>query len=615
MSPLRLALFISVIAVSARWVPGQQSPNTAPVSTQSPATPSDDSDRPVPTLHVTSRLVVLDVVVTDASGNPVHGLKSSDFTLLEDGIPQPLASLTEHDATHLAEPASPLPLNTFAVQHPPTEEEAKTVIVLADPTRWPTNSSVPEFPSGTAVNTGYVRNDIAAFLTTAPSTQPVAIVRIDWQGMHLVQGLTTDRNVLTEAIASKRMEPPLGFVVSFTHGRGNASQQLVRYVNSIPGHVNLVWITYGGSMPGNPIHDFPDLASVVHDLNGPSQALHLSRVAPYPIPLNQQGLGAGLAQMATAAGGHLYLTGIRQALSEIAAIGAEYYTLSYVPTNSDWNGAFRKIKVNIAGFPQPPPPEPLSSEWSEFLGWTERQKSKLIYRPGYFARTASSPAEEAVHAVQSSRRPRDPHRKLPSYSPKGDAAGYNAETPTAIQRAMQFGSLPLDRIEFTLNATASADTVKLKPNASLSGKDTLIPPFSQDAYRNVRISYRMDPHSLTFAQDSLGGYYDSLQFIAVVYRDDGTPANSIHEEEQIQIPAGGLARALNTTITFDQTIAVPVDGNPIPGNFFLRVGVAERPSGHIGTLEVPTEWIKLPYKQTAGNSAAADRASSNSPQR
>jgi VWFA-related protein len=559
-----------------------------------------DSPQPITTLHVTSRLVVLDVVVTDANGNPAHGLKPSDFTLTEDGVPQKLASFTEHVAADFAGSTSPLPPNTFTVRHPPTEDQAKTIIVLADPTSWPVNARMPEFPSGTAVNTGYVRNDITAFLKTAPSTQPVSIVRLDWQGMHLVQGLTTNRDVLTEAIASKRMEPPLGFVVRFPRASGSASQQLVRYVNSIPGRVNLVWITYGGGLPGRPVDDFPDLAGVVHDLNGSSEALHLSRVAVYPIPLVQFGLGpdSALAQMAKAAGGHLYLTGIRQALAEIAATGADYYTISYVPTNPNWTGAFRKIKVSIAGFPEPPPPTTWSRVWSVALGWTENNPSKLIYRSGYFARIKPRPDEAAIRVVQDSSRPPNPRHTLLSYSPKGDPTGDGAETSTAIQGAMQFGSLPLDRVDFTVTAAPSADTIKLKSGTALPEGNFLTLPFREVAYRNVHIQYRIDPHSLTFAQDSSNGYYDSLQFIAVVYRDDGVPANSIQSSEQIQVSAGGLAAAVNTGITYDQTVAVPLDANPIPGNFFLHVVVAERPSGHIGTLEVPTEWIKLPTAQT-----------------
>jgi hypothetical protein len=97
---------------------------------QSPPAPTQD---PIPTLHVTTRIVALDVVVNDANGHPSTGLKPSDFTLTEDGVTQTLDSVTEHDATKPPSPADPnsaLPPNTFAVQSPANGNGAVTVIIL-----------------------------------------------------------------------------------------------------------------------------------------------------------------------------------------------------------------------------------------------------------------------------------------------------------------------------------------------------------------------------------------------------------------------------------------------------------------------------------------------------
>ncbi len=52
-----------------------------------------------PTLRSHSRLVMLDVVVTDRAGNPVTGLHKDDFTVLEDGQPQRIANF-ETPASH-----------------------------------------------------------------------------------------------------------------------------------------------------------------------------------------------------------------------------------------------------------------------------------------------------------------------------------------------------------------------------------------------------------------------------------------------------------------------------------------------------------------------------------
>ncbi len=44
------------------------------------------SPKATETFATTSRNVLLDVVVTDNTGKPIHGLKAHDFTILENGV-------------------------------------------------------------------------------------------------------------------------------------------------------------------------------------------------------------------------------------------------------------------------------------------------------------------------------------------------------------------------------------------------------------------------------------------------------------------------------------------------------------------------------------------------
>ncbi|MBV9295205.1 MAG: hypothetical protein JO145_06490, partial [Acidobacteriaceae bacterium] len=46
----------------------------------------------IPLIRSTSRLVLLDVIVTDKTGRPLRQLKKDDFTVLENGIPQTITS-------------------------------------------------------------------------------------------------------------------------------------------------------------------------------------------------------------------------------------------------------------------------------------------------------------------------------------------------------------------------------------------------------------------------------------------------------------------------------------------------------------------------------------------
>ena len=73
----------------------------------------------MPTLRVNAREVEVDINVTDAKGNFVHGLALGNFTVLEDGRQMFPRSSREHRSDQQqAGPVSvanpPLPHNTFA---------------------------------------------------------------------------------------------------------------------------------------------------------------------------------------------------------------------------------------------------------------------------------------------------------------------------------------------------------------------------------------------------------------------------------------------------------------------------------------------------------------------
>jgi hypothetical protein len=53
--------------------------------------------RDVPTFTSNVDLVTVDAIVQDAKGRPVRGLTADDFTLLEDGKPQTIASFEAID--------------------------------------------------------------------------------------------------------------------------------------------------------------------------------------------------------------------------------------------------------------------------------------------------------------------------------------------------------------------------------------------------------------------------------------------------------------------------------------------------------------------------------------
>src|SRR5580698_9773442 len=68
------------------------------------------SQTSTPSLQARTQLVIVDVVVTDNKQNPVHNLTASDFTVLENNVPEHIKSFEEHSTANAAKPEPPLVL-------------------------------------------------------------------------------------------------------------------------------------------------------------------------------------------------------------------------------------------------------------------------------------------------------------------------------------------------------------------------------------------------------------------------------------------------------------------------------------------------------------------------
>jgi len=76
------------------------------------------------TFHANSRVVLTDVTVTNKRGNPVHGLKATDFRIFDNKEPQEMASFEEHGKgdTVLTSAPGVSPPGVFSnayLEHPP----------------------------------------------------------------------------------------------------------------------------------------------------------------------------------------------------------------------------------------------------------------------------------------------------------------------------------------------------------------------------------------------------------------------------------------------------------------------------------------------------------------
>lgn len=570
--PSRRPAFVVLLTLAALPLTAQQpAASPAPVQSQAPA-----SSAPVLTLRTTLRQVVLDVVVNDKNGHAVKGLKASDFQLTEDGAPQTLVNFGEQIASASPSPAPEptLPPNTFINHAPITGNGAITVIL---------------FDELSFVDTAYVRYEVSNFIKTLTPGMPICVFKLDWKGLHLVQDFTTDPRTLREAVNSKRNDatvfhPPGMWQPNLL---GDAMNQLARYLSGFSGRKNLIWFTDG--LPpelgvGRPGGLFPDVTSFFDDPSGAVDVLTLSRTALYPIDARGLVVNAkrgfeilsedgALAQAADSTGGHAFYStnGFKQAVAEVVADGSNYYTLAYNPTNTNWNGEYRKIKLKL-----------VNNAWPD--GSTQSAPTSIAwpfsmeYRQGYYARPD--------RPIGPARQTQAASRKMISYSPKGDPNPAAHAAPMHL--AMGFGAVAPFQILFQAQVTPAPATQKIKHGQERPKGNFLEDNWQHSPYRNFQIHYSINAHDLQLDQNSAESYTDTLELIAVVYNDDGAIVNSLVSTIPMVLRTDEYLKAINNGMGALQTIAIPSHGD-----YFLRLGVHDLNSGHIGALEIPAESIKL----------------------
>lgn len=306
------------------------------------------------TLRSTTRGVVLDVVVTDKAGQPVHDLTKSDFTIYEDDTPQEIASF-ETAGVHL---------------HPLSEaEQSQTVLILDE-----MNTRFEDL--------AFARYAVAKLLqrNSGKLDMPMALMALTNSGMVPLHGYTRDGNEILRALDSHRAEIPWRLRMGFAGERERLATSIgaIREIAfsraDYHARKNIVWIS-----PGFPILTSADLSTddreVLFDaLRNLSDELLRTRITMYTADprgvtvgelaaradvssyLRRPTAGAtalvadlALERLALETGGKALhgRNDLDGEIQESMVDGATYFTLSYYPSNRNWDGAFRKIRVEV----------------------------------------------------------------------------------------------------------------------------------------------------------------------------------------------------------------------------------------------------------------------------
>ena len=286
---------------------------------QQAGTPIGENDSGI-SLRVTTRLVVVDTVVTDKQGHPVNDLKADEVAVLEDGKPQKLGLFSRvPDAAENSRPAAdPLPPNVFSNRpeyHHPT---GPPVLLLLDVL----NSQL--------LDQARVRQRALRYLAEqAKAKRRIAILALI-NDLVVLQDFSSDPEVLAaaieklspqKAVAATRGEPftitpqmAAGLTANMLNSLKRLNQEqavnsvddrvritlsslnaIARAMIGYPGRKNLVWVSAGFPVSLVLEGRHSDLSrSYSKDVLETATLLSEAQVAVYPV--DSRGLPGGLRQ-------------------------------------------------------------------------------------------------------------------------------------------------------------------------------------------------------------------------------------------------------------------------------------------------------------------------------
>jgi VWFA-related protein len=528
------------------------------------ASPAQGAGQPQYTIRARVPLTIVDVVVTDAKGKPVHDLKQSDFTVLEDGKPMKPASFDEHRTDETA-PATTtlveqkLPPNTFTNVTPTPPTASPINILLIDSLDTPIASQT------------IVQQRMIGFVDKLAPGSRLSVMSLSEMGrLSILQGFTSDHELLKAAIHSKKITglvPPIEDSWQDPMGTNSVDQdeecnrgamrgqytlsamhQIDRYLSGMPGRKNLIW--FSGAFP---LRMYDSMHSVCYDftqdLKNADDQLSRAHVVLYPVDPRALDLlakfGATSRPAMQQAEEHLTMEAVAEetggkalynnndlaALSADAiASGSNFYTLTYTPVNQTLDTRFRTITVKV-----------------------DQPGLNLVYRTGYYA-----------------------------VEPDTDSRGKKIEKVSAMQAAMMRGALDATQVLFHVTVAQAPGTEATLPADNQPDAKQMKPP-----YRHYTISYSIDVHGIDFATSPDGNYRGSFEYGVRVYNADGDEiVNSVSTTVSPILPPTVYRSMLRTGANASQQIDVPATGD-----YFLRIAVHDLTSDRVGAIEVPTASI------------------------
>ncbi len=532
-------------------------------------------------IHVTSRIVYVDVVVRDSYGRIVRGLTEKDFRVLEDGKPQKIDYFRDH--THDVPPASVEAGNqdsslSFSNVAPGGEQGNSVNIILFD------------FFNTAPQDQLYARKQMIRFLENLPPGRQTALFVLGTR-LRMLQSFTGSTDRLLAAAKAMKLESStvetqgqqqqdiaLGQAFAAAVGRSasginpvsdgfnfqggedaqraaditqTALAQIGAAVSGYPGRKNLFWLADNFPLYGGPTLEINDLSQAIAgnsmntaDMADANRAVASAQIAIYPISLAGLELGGiGPESNIDPQNGREFARQFsqRNAMHEMLNNMADTTGgRAYYGTN-DFAGALARGFEDGSNY-YTLAYRPENENWNgHFRKITLKldQHVSLAYRRGYYA----VPDQPAV-AVN-----------------------------------------PADRLNAALQPGTPDSTMLL-----LKSK-VLLPDVQHPA---VRIDSTIDPANVDFSTDSRGRRHAHLlvTLIAIPENESGGKAKADKQLANLPQTSGhyivdldpeAFRKLFTSGMPMHQELALP------PGSYRLRLGVIDLANQHTGTLDMPVE--------------------------
>jgi len=319
-------------------------------------------------LRVATRLVVLDVVVTDKKGNPVLDLNKDDFVVEEDDDPQTIRTMERPSAHKLPEGN----LVHSSADLGKIGESPVNILVLDElNTRFEDNA--------------YSRYSLVKFLKAQPDVMPPTTLLVaNDKRFAVLHDYTQDRSLLIAALKKSEVQYPWRMARNGNSGPDamirmtqslQTLQEIAQAAAGTPGRKNILWV--GKGFPAIDLTGLADeavkplsdaikrcvdllmnsrstlyiidptaLSSATYDTESPQDLAELEDETgdePFSNAIR-------FSVLAPATGGRVFSmrNDIDREIDTSMHESALYYTISYSPTNSSEEpGEYRHIRVKI----------------------------------------------------------------------------------------------------------------------------------------------------------------------------------------------------------------------------------------------------------------------------